>query len=206
MNNSRVSLLKFHFVFRLRDVVPTFHACFSKQTQARSQVRLFTASARWKLPRASLWKSWRLNMWLWRSGQKPAVFERAKCQTQCWQRATLARCVVVNCHEGVFQITNRIQCDSDVNPWGRSSLPFCSFVQPCVAHMSVNSVLARGEIMVKTLKDFWWLRLNAGGVLILPPLNTAWKLCWKLEAGLKLFRLVFKRKMKKVNFESLTKV
>lgn len=129
---------KVAFCFRAeRTDVPTFHTCFSKQTEPRPQVRLFTGLAGWKLPRASLWKSWHLNMWLSRSGQKPAVFERAKCQTQCWQRATLAKCVVVNCHEGVFQIMNRIQYDSDVNPGGCSSVQFCSFVRPCVTQMWV---------------------------------------------------------------------
>lgn len=93
-------------------------------------------------------KSWHLDMWLSRSGGKPAGLQRAKCQMQGWQRATLAECVVVFCHEGAFQTVNW-KSDSDVNARGRSSL------WQCVTHVWV-----RGQILWKTGKDFWWSRLN----------------------------------------------
>lgn len=94
VNNSTVLLLRLHFVFQTRGRRP-YIPRFSFKTNRRAAGWLvYWWGGGWTLCCAPLWRSWHLNMWLSRSGQKPAVSERAKCQMQRWQRATLAKCVV----------------------------------------------------------------------------------------------------------------
>lgn len=165
--NSAVLFLKLLFAFRLRDDAPTFHTCCSKPTEARLQVRLFTGLACWKLPRASLWKK------LTPQHVAPKIWSEAsslgaKCQTQCWQRPTRAKCVVLNCHEGVSnyeQDSIWFRCEP-VRPTFSSLLFFCTTM--CHARVSVNSAVVRGETMLRTLKDFWGSRPKVFSMVILP--------------------------------------
>lgn len=82
------------------------------------------------------------------------------------------------CSEDVFQTMNRIQYDSDVSPPGGSIVHLHSFCTTmCDAHVSVASVMLRGEIMLKTLKVFWWCRTNAYGTREETSADSAWRLC-----------------------------
>lgn len=141
VNNSTVLLLRLHFVFQTRGRRP-YIPRFSFKTNRRAAGWLvYWWGGGWTLCQLLLCgeadTSTCGSQDLVRSQQCQSE-PNAKCNAdkgQHWQNGLWI------CSEGVFEIMNRIQYDSDVSPQGGSSVHFYSFVQPCVMHMWVLPVL-----------------------------------------------------------------